>query len=280
MFVLSGIHALQGRDDTTRIGSWEIDEGPGLTTVLLQAESFLWKAKRYRFRCFPRHFTYEVEVEGDGELAEANYFGGYYSGQPRWGTGFFWSGQHFLEGFNPEPNTEERTRFSPESNTGIDLMGVPLPGRGDWFFTPSPFCFAMQLPEDGWLSLGVEALPGQNRFTEYAYHCRPSAFYLSLAYDGHTSVKGAYRLPAIGFHFTDKEDTALEEHIKVVPTIRPFPASVSHTEQPSNDKIGDPERAWWHTPIFCGWGEQSYLASRAGGQAPECASRCAAAPRG
>src|SRR5574338_333510 len=77
LFVLSSIHTLHGRDDTTRIGSWEIEEQPGVTTFVLRAESSLWKEKRYRLRCSPDRFTYDVEIEGNGRLAEVNYFGGY-----------------------------------------------------------------------------------------------------------------------------------------------------------------------------------------------------------
>ena len=259
LFYLSSIHSMQGRDDTTRIGEWEIQEGPGVTTFLLRAESSLWKAKRYRFRCFPHRFTYDVEIEGDGQLAEVNYFGGYYSGQPRWGSGFFWSGQQFERGFNPEPNRYEIDHFSPESNATIDLMGVPLPGRGDWFFTPPPFCFAMQV-QGGWLSLGVETAPGQNRFTEYAYHGKTSAFHLSLAYEGHTTVRGVYRLPAIGFDFADKEYQALERHVQALSRLQP-PSRLSQTVTP----------AWWRTPIFCGWGAQFHLAALQGGRAPDYA---------
>ncbi|HJR80704.1 MAG TPA: hypothetical protein VJ821_11575, partial [Anaerolineales bacterium] len=86
LFIPSSIHSLQGRDDTSKLGSWEIIEQPDATTFLLHAESSLWKAKRYRFQCFPHRFTYDVEIEGSGRLAEVNYFGGYYSGQPRWGS--------------------------------------------------------------------------------------------------------------------------------------------------------------------------------------------------
>lgn len=115
LFVLSSIHSLGGRDDTIRIGEWEVDEQPNVTTFTLRAESSLWKAKRYRFQCFPSRFTYDVQVEGDGQLAEVNYFGGYYSGQPRWGSGFFWSGQHFLSIFNPEPNMAEVKRIKSDA---------------------------------------------------------------------------------------------------------------------------------------------------------------------
>ena len=260
LFILSSIHSLHGRDDTTKIGDWEVDEQPGVTIFLLRVESSLWKAKQYRFRCFPQRFTYDVEVEGEGQLAEVNYFGGYYSGQPRWGSGFFWSGQRFLSVFNPEPNTEENNYFPPESNATIDLMGVPLPGRDDWFFTPPPFCFAIRLQKE-WLSLGVETMPGQNRFTQYSYHGKPSAFYLSFAYDGQTSVNGSYQLPAIGFDFAGEEYKALEKHVKALSDLQPISAQASKQTEP----------AWWHTPIFCGWGAQCHLSASQGGRAPDYA---------
>ena len=262
LFVLSSIHSLHGRDDTTRIGNWEIDEKPGITTFVLHAESSLWKAKHYRFQCFPDRFTYGVEIEGEGKLAEVNYFGGYYSGQPRWGSGFFWSGQRFLSVFNPEPNVAENNYLSPETNMTIDLMGVPLPGRDDWFFTPPPFCFAMQWL-DGWLSFGVETTPGQNRFTQYTYHGKPSAFYLSLAYDGQTHVKGSYQLPAIGFDFSSDEYAALERHVSALSALQPQSTQISRSKQIKPN--------WWHTPIFCGWGAQCYLASARGGRGPDYA---------
>lgn len=262
LFIFSSIHSLQGRDDTIRIGKWEIDEGPGVTTFVIHAESSLWKAKRYRFQCFPHRLTYDVEVEGDGRLAEVNYFGGYYSAQPRWGSGFFWSGQHFLSGFDPEPNADEMIYFPPQTNTHIDLLGVPLPGRKDWFFTPAPFCFVMQCPH-GWLSLGVETEPGQNRFTEYAYHGKLEAFHLSFAYDGQTAVKGCYRLPAIGFDFANDEYTALGKHVEALSAGQPVSVQGSRREQVTPK--------WWQTPIFCGWGSQFHLASSQDGRAPEYA---------
>ncbi|HSJ58340.1 MAG TPA: hypothetical protein VLC95_14245, partial [Anaerolineae bacterium] len=80
LFVLSGIHPLQGRDDTLRLGSWEVDETEDATILSLRVESSAWRRKTYRFVCRPRSFTYEVEVEGSGALAEVEYFGGYYSG--------------------------------------------------------------------------------------------------------------------------------------------------------------------------------------------------------
>ncbi|RPI33616.1 MAG: hypothetical protein EHM70_05460 [Chloroflexota bacterium] len=256
LFVLSSVHPLDGRDNTTLIAGWEVAEESGETLYMLRAKSSSWQAKTYRLRCSPRRFTYEIEVEGTGRLCEANYFGGYYSGHLRWGSGFFWSGQRFRGGFNPEPNVLEKYYFAPSETSLIDLMGVPLPGKGSWFFTPPPFCFCVQGP-GGWLSLGVEAAPGQNRFTEYTYHGQPGSFYLSLSYEGHTTVQGRYTLPAIGFDFAEDEYAALAKHVERVAPAR----------------LAAPMRQidWWCTPIFCGWGAQCYLASLDKGSPPDYA---------
>lgn len=256
LFVLSSVHALSGRDDTVGTGSWEVQESPEETVFSLPAQSSIWNGKTYRFRCQPHRFVYEMEVTGTGRLAEVNYFGGYASGQPRWGSGFFWSGQHFTQGFTPEPNAEEVNYFSPSAGAVIDLMGVPLPGKAHWFFTPPPFSFAFQAGE-GWLGLGVEAEPGANRFTEYRYHGQ-SGFHLSLSYEGYTLVAGATQLPAIGFDFGRNEFKVLEAHVQAL-------AKAGRVSLPRNTS----RPAWWYEPIFCGWGAQCYLAAVERGRAPD-----------
>jgi hypothetical protein len=257
LFALSSVHPLHGRDDTPWVGSWKVEETPAEIIVSIEAGSSVWKRKEYRFHCRPNRFTYEVEVEGQGRLVEANYFGGYASASLRWGSGFFWSGQSFKCGFSPEPNSEEAFYFSPDAGAQIGLTGVPLPGRGDWFFTPPPFCFSFQVPQ-GWLGIGVEAHPGQNLYTEYAYRARAGCFCLMLDYEGRTSVDGIYRLPAIGFDFAEDEYSALQAHVDAIHLggmARQSPARIQHD--------------WWREPIFCGWGQQSYLASLDDGKAPD-----------
>ncbi len=255
LFFLSSIHPLEGRDETTRIGSWESVETENEVLFTLQAESSWWKKKIIQFRCTPHRLVYEVAVIGEGHLAEAHYFGGYYSGHIRWGTGFFWSGQSFLRGFTPEPNGSEKIYFAPEEDAVINLTGVPLPGKADWFFTPPPFCFAFEYP-GGWLSMGVEAPPQMNRFTEFMYHGRSSAFYLTLSYEGHTPIQGAFRLPGIGFDFaSDDAYKALQKHVHAL-NEQGFVPLVRKQEKPR----------WWFTPIFCGWGAQCALAAQKGGK--------------
>ncbi|MBO9606644.1 MAG: hypothetical protein J7639_11865 [Paenibacillaceae bacterium] len=260
LFVPSGIHTLADRDDTVEIlGEWTFTKGDdGSCQAEIEAKSSIWSRKIYRFRCTPHKFTYEMAVAGNGKLAEVHYFGGYYSGHVRWGSGFFWSGQRFKRGFNPEPNGQEINEFAPTGGSVIDMTGVPLPGKGDWFFTPPPFCFAFE-SEAGWVGMGVEAKPGHNRFTEYAYQAQ-FGFHLTLSYEGHTSVDGEYELPAIGFDFADSPYGVLAAHVASLRGQGLVPTAVPQAKP-----------SWWTEPIFCGWGSQCYVASLAQDRAPKYA---------
>lgn len=257
LFVLSSIHPLHTRDDTIAIEAWQVEESSDQIVLALRAASSAWEEKRYRFRCHPHRFTYEMEVTGEGRLAEVHLFGGYYSGGLRWGSGFFPSGQSFTQGFNPEPNADEVNFFSPAESSVIDMMGVPLPGKASWFFTPAPFCFAFQRG-DQWLSLGVEAPAGANRFTEYRYHGHRNSFYLTLHYEGHTAVSGTYALPAIGFDFRTDPYDALSAHVQ----------ALRAAGYVSDDDNVATRPSWWLLPIFSGWGAQCHLASQEHGHAP------------
>ncbi len=217
--------------------------------------------KIYRFRCRPTRFSYEVEVSGKGDLETVNYFGGYYSGQVRWGSGFFPSGQNFKQGFNPEPATSEVYTFAADLSSNINLTGVPLPGKGDWFFTPPPFCYAFELSQ-GWLGTGIEAQPGENRFTEFQYQGGNGSFHLALKYEGHTHVQGTYRLPDISFDFGPDPYTLLANHVLQLRSKGLVPIGQVNNRP-----------AWWYEPIFCGWGAQCHLAKISGGSSPQFATQ-------
>ena len=261
LFALSSVHPMNGRDDTYQIGTWSFQESPDEIVVTLQAKSTAWINKTYTFHCLPQRLTYAITVEGKGTLADIHYFGGYSSESVRWSSGFFWSGSGFQQIFNPEPNLLEIFILPASSNSKIDMTGVPVPARADWFFTPPPFCFAGQY-KDGWLAMGVEAQSGKNTYTEYQYHGSMEAFYLTLTYEGHTEVNGVYELPAIGFDFASDEYAALATHVTALRQAKLVP--VPQVEQTPR---------WWHEPIFCGWGPQCYLANVDKGHAPSYSRR-------
>jgi hypothetical protein len=261
LFVPGSVHRSDGQDDTTRLAPWRRYEEAGETVLEAQAQSSLWHRKTYRFRCAPDALRFEVEVEGEGRLADVHYFGGYYSGHVRWGSGFFWSGQHFARGFNPEPTTDERYFFSPAEGALIDPTGVPLPGRDGWFFTPPPYCFALEhrSSEPRWLGVGVEAAPGMNTYTDFHYRAHRQGFHLTLAFEGRTEVSGRYALPAIGFRFAGDPYAALAAHAEGL-------RARGYAPRMRRDKP-----AWWSRPIFCGWGAQCQLAALEQGHAPDYA---------
>lgn len=261
LFPYSSVHSTHGLDDTTQVSDWQVTEADDEIWLCCSAKSSVWKSKDYWFRCAPDCFQYGVEVHGQGSLTEADYFGGFFSASLRWGSGYYESGSAFLEGFTPEPNTREHIFFPPSSSERIDLTGVPIPGRDGWFFTPPPFCFCFKT-QSGWMSAGVEAHPGQNRFSDYHYRAGDRWFHLSLSYDGYTRVDGSYALPAIGFYFAADPYAALQLHVESMQAQSLLPAP--HKAEPAQ---------WWQAPIFCGWGAQCNLAARAKGWAPEFATQ-------
>lgn len=264
LFVPSSINPLHDRDDTVALGPWQVDvmRGPdGSDNVVLcqEAQSSVWDGKAFRFHCSENSFRYEVTVRGSSCLAEVNLFGGYYSANLRWGSGFFVSGQQFLRMFNPEPDISEEIYFSPAANNAIDLIGVPLPSRGDWFFTPAPFAFACA-GANSWMAMGVAARPETQHFTALRYHGQRDGFYLSLDYEGYTPVVGSYTLPAVQFDFASGDGE---------PAADAYDALAAHVEglraaglTPQGDTSEKP--SWWRAPIFCGWGAQCHLAKENG----------------
>lgn len=263
LFVPSSVNTAGAHDDTTGVDPFRMVEEGNETVFTLEASSSVWRRKVYRVRCAEDSLRFEIEVEAvDGplDLADVHYFGGYYSGQPRWGTGWFWSGTRLERGFNPEPTVAEEQYFPASSGSLIDATGVPLPGKDGWFFTPPPYCLAFEGPA-GWLGFGLEAPAGANRYTDLRYVAQRGAFHLSLDFDGRTTVTGTYRLPDLAIQFGAGPYQVLEAHVDSLRR-RDFVPRVAETAQP----------AWWRRPIFCGWGSQSYLAKVSGRRAPELAT--------
>ena len=288
LFVPASVNTLSGPDDTTGVSPFTRVDDAHETVFTLIATSSIWRSKTYRIRCAPEQLRFETEVEAaDGHahaLGDVHYFGGHYSGQPRWGTGYFWSGTRLLRGFNPEPMVYEEQYFPASSGSSIDATGVPLPGKDGWFFTPPPYSLAFEMPRDErgdatagarpggtgqgesgaserWLGFGVEAAPGANRYNDLRYVAQRGAFHLSLSFDGRTEIAGRYRLPDVAIHFADGPYEVLEEQMR---SLRRRGLMPDHPAQP--------RPTWWCWPIFCGWGSQSHLATLGGGRAPDLAT--------
>lgn len=256
-FAFASVHTLSGLDDTADAASWTFTAQEGAVICECILASSVWTEKVVQFRCENQRLLYRVSVVGAGQLVDVDYFGGYYSGNLRWGSGYFWSRMHSEKGFNPEPNTDEVNYFSPSETSMINMTGVPLPGKADWFFTPPPYCFAFG-SGDSWFSLGLEGQRGANHFTEYRYRAQASGFHVQVAYEGYTRVDGRYELPAVAIDFGTDPYDVLGKH-----------ATALYNHGLAETPSGEGAPGWWSSPIFCGWGAQCHQAKGSGGRAPD-----------
>src|SRR5690606_7899441 len=128
LFVPFGVDTLVALDDTTSLSELKETATAEGATFELEATSSVWKRKTYRIHCSKAQIRFETHVEGEGDLTDVRYFGGNYSGQPRWGTGFVWSGTSLRRGVSPEPTAHQERYFAPHA-------GAPAEAAAS---TPSP----------------------------------------------------------------------------------------------------------------------------------------------
>jgi hypothetical protein len=267
------VHAREGLDETMRLAEPSVEARPDETRVMVSAGSSLWRKKQIVFVCREESVEAWAEVRGEGRLADCHLFGGYYSGQLRWGSGFFQSGPAFRSVFNPEPWSSERRALPAAESTVADVLGTSLPGKGHWFFTPPPFCYVMsrerppsgngrrELPAGPWMTVGLAVRPGEHNFTGFHYDATEQAFSLRLTYEGQTAVDGEFTTPSTLFLFGDADPYAgMARYVEALRERRLVPSPHPPVRP-----------AWWEEPIFCGWGAQCQLAGQAGGAAPDFA---------
>ncbi|MEZ0537842.1 TIM-barrel domain-containing protein [Caldicellulosiruptoraceae bacterium PP1] len=257
-FPFSQVNALDGIDDTTAIGIWEVEEEDKKIIVKNRCKSSIWDEKIYKFICTNENIHYQIEIKGNNRITDIKYFGGNMSAIVRWGSGFFYSKQDFEKLFNPEPNSHEQNIFEPSIFTKIDIMGVPLPAKGDWFFTPPPFCYSFKLKDkESYLSFGLEAKPFENLYNYFNYVGTTQAFYLETSLEGYKDVEGFYTLPQIGIYFGNGFYNTIEKHSQYL-------CDYVYEIKKKSDIY-----EWWKNPIYCGWGSQCYKAKILNKNAPE-----------
>lgn len=259
---LGDLHTTSGLDATHGIEG-PVPEGPsgsgaedGIVRLVFELRSPRWARKRLCLACDVDGFDAWLEVEGSGDLTDVRLFGGYHAAQPQRGTGMFRSGPRFRSVFAPEPGPTDRFVVPASQPVALDVLGGSGPGRGHWFFTPPPLCFAFaegdaqrgSLPDGPWLVVGLVAAPGSATFTGFHYEVGDGSFAFRLDHEGYTRVDGGYRTPALRFRF-DAPDAyeAIAVYRRTLEADGRLPAAASRSTRP----------AWWTRPIFCGWGAQA-----------------------
>jgi hypothetical protein len=269
--LLSAFDRVDARDETLAVEPPAAAAGDA-TAVTVRRRSTCWDDAVLMLQCSDEAIELRAEVRGRGSLADVHLLGGR-SLLPHGHTGFLPSGSSFRTLFSPNPGHTGRLLRSAWETAVIGVAGNAEPGRGHWFFTPAPLFLALTTAEgfadpgartdDGWLGLGVAAPVDRLTFVEVAYEPADLAFSLRLDYDGHTDVDGAFQAPVLVL------TPGLDDPYDGIQRYRDDLLARGAAPQPPRTRAP----AWWREPIFCGWGEQCYLARTTGRRAPDLSTQ-------
>ena len=262
--LLASVDSLEGPDETLAVGEPAVHEEAGLVRLTWQLASSRWPSRWLVVEAVPDGLSVVAEVEGSGRLTDVTLLAGR-AVLPRT-NGFLMSGAWFETLFCPSPTDPGQIVKPASESAAIGVVTGSEPGRGNWFFTPGPFCYAvahgavgdpLTVPAGPWLTFGLEVEPGAASFGAFAWRAVDRGFGLGLDYEGKTAVDGRWRTPRLVIGFADDPYAAIAAHRGRLVGAGLVPEAVSR----SNGTTGP---AWWREPFFCGWGAQCALARRDG----------------
>lgn len=253
----SSLDAMDAHDEITTLGSPSLTRDAEGVTVTWRGRSARWEQKAIELRAWEDGFSYGYRVTGEGEIDRAHFLRTRPTASPAYD----------VRVFNPEPNSgrvrytgqscdpdcscyvcnPEQLEGSGEQPAPQDFMTITVARDktyhgGNWFFTPSPYCYAVE-GAGNWLAMGVAAEPGNWNFSDM--HYPGDGFGFSLVYDGHEAVHGSWQSPRLVCLTASDEYHAIQRYCD---WLRDQGLAPSHGRGTVQD--------WWRQPIFCGWGEQ------------------------
>ena len=276
LFLLSSCHGNDQPDYSYGTSPPVVGEAAGGVAVEITSDSSIWGSKKFSLWCFADRIEYFYSIRGTGDIDVCEFFQGFVGQAHHFGAGKPWINADFEGGwfgrvrsrprfgryFNPEPNGLRKQHFSSGEPSTIGVRSDKSRLRGNWFFTPGPLCYAIELSGGKWLAVGVVTKPGENDFVDFSY-CGGNGFGLSLQYEGQARVDQTWESPHVVMLLADDEYAAIEKYCDHLRTIGCVPDSSGRTFD------------WWRKPIFCGWGAQCHMARVAGHdrQAPRYATQ-------
>ena len=255
--LLAALDTVDAVDETLAVSPAERRDA----TFVVERRSTLWERAWLELRCLDTCIEVQSFVRGRGAIADVRLLGGrsLIRGAP---LGHASSRTPLPTLFTPNPEDGAGHVRPVAEGTAIGVVGDGEPGRGRWLFTPAPLYIALG---DGtvWLDLGVAAPVGELRFAELALETIVNGFFLTLDYDGRTSVDGEFAAPALVVTPNVSDPHAgLRRHRNDLAARAAAPAPQPR-ESPD----------WWSEPIFCGWGAQCHLEIAEGGLARDYATQ-------
>jgi hypothetical protein len=275
---LASIDTMDGPDETLGFTGPAVEREveAGTTRLIWTLASSRWASKRLTLLATETTIEVTVEVEGHGRVTDAAILAGR-SVVPG-ATGMIMSRAWFETLFSSSPSDPARIVQRASEPAVIGVASGSEAGRGDWFFTPGPFCFAvnraaaddlMTAPDGPWLGFGLIAAAGAARFTGFTYRAVDRGFGFGLGYDGKLEIDGEWRSPALVLAPADDPYDAIDRHREDLERRGVAPAASTTGVR----RLASPP-AWWREPMFCGWGAQCALA-RADGLPMSAAPRYA-----
>jgi hypothetical protein len=256
--LLTSIDTLDGPDETLAFSGPILSDADGLTRLTWTLESSRWDAKRLVIDAGPDLLKVHAEVSGNGRPCKVSLLGGRVV-LPS-GSGRMWSGAWFRTLFSPAPGNTARIARPASESASIGVVSGSEPGRGAWFFTPAPLCYAVSrapalsgidLPDGPWLWFGLEAAIGQAVFPAFDFDALDRGFSFGFDLEGKQQVRATWRTAPLVIGLAESPYGAIAAHRhQLLATGRAAPES---------GLVHDPP-AWWREPIFCGWGAQCRLA--------------------
>ena len=260
--LLASIDTLGVPDETLAVHDPRLEDDQAGISLTWEQESSCWAARRLVIGADDEGLTVHAEVEGRGLVTDVRLLSGR-AVLPTTGGGTLHSGRWFDAVLSPSPTDPGRIVRPGTESSVIGVVSGSEPGRGNWFFTPAPFCYAVSrrpvtdplaVPDGPWLTFGLGVPPGQANFGGFSFVAVDRGFGFVLDYDGKTAVNGSWRTPAL--------------RISLDPGVSgPYEAIAAHGRWLQNQGLAPDDAfvsaatpAWWREPTFCGWGEQCRLA--------------------
>jgi hypothetical protein len=265
----ASLDTLDGLDETHGLSGPDVEAGSDEIRLTWGLASSRWRSKVLCLVAREHDLSVALEVDGEGRITELTLLGGRAMEAYR-ASGTFWSRPHFASLFNAAPSDPARVVLGANSSTDITVVSDSAPGRGQWFFTPAPFLFAVNrepaidptaLPGGEWLTFALDCAADGQRFTGFGYRAADAGFRFVLDYEGHTAVRGSWSSP----------------RLVIAPATDPYNGlrllrgrALAMGRLP--ERSGSATPRWWNQPMFCGWGAQCAEAVAGGSSLAAAAS--------
>ncbi|GAB2986421.1 hypothetical protein [Actinotalea caeni] len=251
--LLAGADSADVRDETWLVETATLAHEAGAVLLRVELASTAWEHKEVELRLTPTGVELQLHLTGTGRLGRVT-LGGGTGALPTGASGLFRSG--YDAGVLAVPVPTEPVAFlrSPHLPAQLGVVGDADPGRLHGIFSPPPLVLTLgrgevaspvQSPPGDWLALQLRAAPTDCGFTQVRWSPMDGGTLLELDHEEQTVVDGAWSSPVLVVRPVAGPAAAVRDHAADL---------VAHGMAPAGPPR--PARAWWHEPLFCGWGAQ------------------------